>query len=633
MRELVETFHSNTSHYLSADYQEAEARGSLEKRAAELPKLARKARQRGFLPGACKPVNESFLEDLNNYRKDLARAFKNSNPDLDSQALTEIAQRTLDRLVFLRFLEDKRIEQQSLIAHFGDRGTAWEDFVATSRRLDGVYNGVVFKRHDILDADGFQVDERAFADICERLAPGNSPYDFNAIPLHVLGAIYERFLGKVIVAAEKRARVEDKPEVRKAGGVYYTPEYIVRYIAANTVGKLIENKTPAQIAEMRFADIACGGGSFLLGVYDLLIRRHGNYYNSLPKAERAQAVKRGDCIDCEGKLHLSIRAKREILLNNIYGVDVDAQAVEVAQWSLYLKLLEEETTTSAKQRLLEFARTANLKNLLPDLGKNIVCGNALIGRDVLDGQLSPAGEERKLNPMNFEDVFPEVMRRGGFDAVVGNPPYRRELDYKRLFDQIAAGAFGRKYQTPRMDLWHYFVYRGLDVLKRGGALSYIVNAYWTSGTGAEKLIGALRDRVRLVEVFFLGKLKVFQKVSGQHMILRVSNDPGKGPTTIKLVQPQGETSAEPFVLRTAAVKEFEKSAEQLFRNGKVDLQPPADGLLKKSSLERPWPNLARCAKASPKIPPRSTARPTNDSEAAGKSVKGSLHSDRTNSGG
>jgi len=283
--------------------REAVAAGSLAKRAAELPKLSRKTRQRGFLPGAFKPVDESFLEDLDEYRKDLARTFKTSNPDLDSEALTEIAQRTLDRLVFLRFLEDKQIEQQPLIANFGDRGTVWEDFVATSRRLDGVYNGVVFKRHAILDADDFQVDQRAFGGICERLAHVNSPYDFNAIPLHILGAIYERFLGKVIVATEKRARVEEKPEVRKAGGVYYTPEYIVRYIVANTVGKLIEGKTPAQVAEMQFADIACGSGSFLLGVYDLLLRHHGNYYNSLPKAERSRVVKQGDCIDREGKLY------------------------------------------------------------------------------------------------------------------------------------------------------------------------------------------------------------------------------------------------------------------------------------------------------------------------------------------
>src|SRR5207247_965595 len=125
------------------------------------------------------------------------------------------------------------------------------------------------------------------------------------------------------------------------------------------------------------------------------------------------------CIQKEdGSMQLSLLQKRQILLNNIYGVDIDPQAVEVAQLSLYLKLLEDETIASAKaqQRALHAA-------LLPSLSKNIVCGNSLIGWDILEGKLFDSGEERKLNPMNFEDAFPEVMKRGGFDAIVGNPPY------------------------------------------------------------------------------------------------------------------------------------------------------------------------------------------------------------------
>ena len=188
------------------------------------------------------------------------------------------------------------------------------------------------------------MDDGQFADICKRLCHVNSAYDFNTIPIHILGSIYERFLGKVIVATDKRARVEEKPEVRKAGGVYYTPEYIVRYIVENTVGKLIEGKTPAQIAEMRFADIACGSGSFLLGVYDLLIRHHTKFYNDNPGK-----AKKGDMVQREDGLHLSLQKKREILVNNIYGVDIDTQAVEVAQLSLYLKLLQDETPGSTRQ--------------------------------------------------------------------------------------------------------------------------------------------------------------------------------------------------------------------------------------------------------------------------------------------
>ena len=184
----------------------------------------------------------------------LARAFKNHNPKLDGDTLTELTQRTLDRLVFLRFLEDKHIELQNRIAYFGDKGTAWQDFIAESRRLDGIYNGIVYKKHEILDAPGFKLDDEAFSGVCERLSHLNSPYDFNAIPIHILGSIHERFLGKVIVTTDKRARLEEKPEVRKAGGVYYTPEYIVRCIVENTVGKLIAGKSPGQIGAARMAD-------------------------------------------------------------------------------------------------------------------------------------------------------------------------------------------------------------------------------------------------------------------------------------------------------------------------------------------------------------------------------------------
>lgn len=555
--------------------REAVADGSIEKRAKELKKPHRRAIQRGLFPGGYQSIDEHFLAELDAHRITLAKAFKKHRPDLDSETLTELVQRTLDRLVFLRFLEDKGIEPTRLVEHFGDKALAWEEFIAACKKLNKIYNGIIYRPHEILDSPTFVVDDTAFGGICEDLAQVNSPYDFNAIPIHILGSIYERFLGKVIEASPKRVKVVEKPEVRKAGGVYYTPEYIVRYIVENTVGKLIDGKRPAQIAKMRFADIACGSGSFLLGVYDLLLKYHGLYYN-----EKPGRAKKGECVTRDGKLYLTLAKKREILLNNIYGVDIDAQAVEVCQLSLYLKLLQEETEASAKQYLLDFAHEARMKQLLPDLRKNIVCGNSLIGWDI-DDDLFGNGEIRKLNPMDFESSFPEVMKHGGFDAVVGNPPYRRELDYKYLMDQIALGAFGRKYRSPRMDLWYYFVHRGLEILRPNGLLSFIVNGYWTSGTGAQKLITSLSDSAHLDEVFVFGKLRVFQNVSGQHMILRSSHAPSSKPCHVKLVRPDKETTAEQFVVGTAPVEAFDKPVDQLFRHGKVDLQPSAPGLMAK----------------------------------------------------
>ncbi|MCX6897794.1 MAG: N-6 DNA methylase [Verrucomicrobia bacterium] len=516
--------------------REAVAGGSLEKRAAELPKPRGIGAKRGMFPSAAKPVDEDFLETLDEHRTDLARAFKSKNPRLDSESLTELAQRTLDRLVFLRFLEDKGIEAQRLVERFGAKGKAWEDFVAASRRLDGIYNGIVFKEHAILDKPGFRVDEDIFGGICERLTAATTPYDFNFIPIHILGSIYERFLGKVIVATDKRVRVEEKPEVRKAGGVYYTPEYIVRYIVENTVGKLIASKKPEQIAEMHFADIACGSGSFLLGVFDLLLQHHGSYYNSLSDTERARAIKRGDCVERDGDLYLSLRKKREILVNNIYGVDIDAQAVEVCQLSLYLKLLKDETTVSAHQYLMDFEHVTQMKRLLPDLSKNIVCGNSLIGRDISEGQLFANDEERKLNPMNFGDAFPHIfaakdtqgmvreaepayevgrtfMREGGrrvhpgepiqtrgFDAIVGNPPYRMLQPHNTSNEVLAYLRNHFVAAEFKIDLFHLFLQRAVALLKDGGYLSYIIPTTILNNVYAETLRGWLMDRCVIQQI-------------------------------------------------------------------------------------------------------------------------------------
>ena len=125
----------------------------------------------------------------------------------------------------------------------------------------------------------------------------------------------------------------------------------------------------------------------------------------------------------DGQWRLTLKLKQNILLNNIYGVDIDAQAVEVTQLSLFLKMLEEENVSSTATK-----QGALFSKVLPDLSKNIVCGNSLIGFDIMNGQLFEDDELKKLNPMDYETAFPKIMRDGGFDAVVGNPPYGATID-------------------------------------------------------------------------------------------------------------------------------------------------------------------------------------------------------------
>lgn len=496
--------------------REAVGNNSLETFAKNL-KGGRGARQsKLFNTSIIQPMDEEFLAELDEQRVVLAKAFKNRNPELDGETLTEITQRTLDRLVFLRFLEDKLVEPDSVIDNLGSKsGSAWRDFIAEMPRLNQIYNGTLFKTHSLLDNPNFAPDTRAFEQTRDWLAHANSPYDFNSIPIHILGSIYERFLGKTIVTTDKRATVEDKPEVRKAGGVYYTPEYIVRYIVKNTIGKLIEKKTPDEIAAMRFADIACGSGSFLLGVFDYLIAYHVEYFSE-NKTRRAQAVKDGLCRETvEGNLQLTIHFKREILLNNIYGVDLDAQAVEVAQLSLYLKLLEEETTATKQQFLSGFR-----EQLLPSLNENIVHGNSLIDYDIMDGMLFEDKELKQLNPMNFAQTFPEVFQKGGFDAIVGNPPYVRMEVFKPIKNYLKKTFDSH---DERSDLYSYFIEQANKLLNKNGIYGVIVSNKFLRANYGKPLREYLAKNVNIEQVIDFAGLPVFIGATVRTIILITSS--------------------------------------------------------------------------------------------------------------
>jgi adenine-specific DNA-methyltransferase len=444
--------------------REAVTNNSLQKYAAALPKPKGKVVQKALFKGGYQAIDDSFLEYIDGIRENIAKAFKKHNEELNSEQLTEATQRTVDRLVFIRFLEDKFIEADEHVSEW----QSWKDFITDCRKLDAKYNGVVFKKHFIDEPNFLGADEKLFLDICSDISNLNSPYDFNYIPIHILGSIYERFLGKIVRATDKRVFIEEKPEVRKAGGVYYTPKYIVDYIVKNTVGKIIDGLAPKQIAEKRFADIACGSGSFLIGVYDYLLDYHKKYYTEKLKDKTELTKSSEDFSNTDykdGQWILTLKLKQEILLNNIYGVDIDGQAVEVTQLSLFLKMLEEENVSSTATK-----QGALFSKVLPDLSKNIVCGNSLIGFDIMNGQLFEDDELKKLNPMDYETAFPAIMRNGGFDAVVGNPPWGAEFNENSLMyirKKFASASSGN------FDSYAMFLEKALGLLNKNGAVGYI----------------------------------------------------------------------------------------------------------------------------------------------------------------
>ncbi len=206
------------------------------------------------------PVDEAFLDEMTGWREDLARNIFKNNPDLIAKQLNEVVQRLLDRIVFVRIAEDRQIIEKRQLADAVDEWKARGDKIHIYtwlndlfHRINEDFNGEIFKPHL---SETIKIDSEVLARIIERLYPPKSPYRFDVIGVELLGSIYERYLGKTIRPTAKTVRVEEKPEVRKAGGVYYTPKYIVDYIVKNTVGKIIEGKTPKQIEKIRILDPA-----------------------------------------------------------------------------------------------------------------------------------------------------------------------------------------------------------------------------------------------------------------------------------------------------------------------------------------------------------------------------------------
>ncbi|MBI2843396.1 MAG: N-6 DNA methylase, partial [Armatimonadetes bacterium] len=295
----------------------------------------------------------------------------------------------------------------------------------------------------------------------------DSPYEFSVLPADILGQVYEQFLGKVIrLTAGHRATVEDKPEVKKAGGVYYTPTYIVDYIVEHTVGKLLDGKTPKQASKLRILDPACGSGSFLIGAYQYLLDWHRDWYVADGPEKHRKSLYQGP----GGDWRLTTAERKKILLNNIYGVDIDSQAVEVTKLSLLLKVLEQESAEAMNRTLKMFHERA-----LPDLGSNIKCGNSLIGPDFYDNQqmsFLDEDEQYRINVFDWNAGFPEVMKSGGFDAVIGNPPYI----FGEYHDGDAKQYFARKFQLARgqYDTYWLFVEQGIRLMSKHGFFSLIV---------------------------------------------------------------------------------------------------------------------------------------------------------------
>lgn len=477
-------------------------------------------------------VDDEFLHEIEQWRELLARNIALRNKEINIEELNFAVQQIIDRIVFLRMCEDRGIEKYEQLRDLLANENIYYNFCELCKKADEKYNSGLFhfqkekgrnSHPDKLTLD-LQVDDGVLKVIIKSLYYPNSPYEFSVLSADILGNVYEQFLGKVIrLTPGHQAKVEEKPEVKKAGGVYYTPQFIVEYIVENTVGKLCKGKTPNKVSELKILDPACGSGSFLLGAYDYLLKWHVDYYLKKDLKRLFDKIYEGK----NGQYHLTIQEKKRILLNNIYGVDIDLQAVEVTKLSLLLKVLEGENKDAleAQQKLFQ-------ERALPDLENNIKCGNSLIGPDIYDSDLELTSEHiTRINPFDWLNEFSRIMDGGGFDAIIGNPPYIR---IQRI-GHLESDYIYKTYETPhsKTDLSQIFLEYSLKLAREKGIIGFISTSQWLSTDYGKNMRKLLSDG-KLHKIVDFGSLPVFKKASTYPAIFLLSPTPSNSLNHIKI---------------------------------------------------------------------------------------------------
>ena len=432
-------------------------------------------------------------------------------------------QKLLDRLLFIFFAEDcgllppnsmveilKQWEQlkemdeyvplyNRIKKYFGYLDTGWQG----KKYEIFAYNGGLFKPDEVLD--GIKISDEILAEFTRKLAD----YDYSTeVDVNILGHIFENSLNEI---EEVTAQINngETPTVskRKRDGVFYTPQYITKYIVENTVGRLCaEKKAKMGIDEAEYfadknrqmvtkkrlldqltryrewllgitiCDPACGSGAFLNAALQFLMAEH-------KLLDEMEAKITGSTIAFQA-------VENSILENNLYGVDINEESVEIARLALWL-------------------RTAKPHRKLNSLNNNIKCGNSLISDPEIAGEKA----------FDWKKEFPQVFEKGGFDIVIGNPPYVKEYTNKAAFE----GLHDNPCYQGKMDLWYFFGSLSIDITKEDGYIGIIAPSNWITNEGAGNFRNIIINKAQIIQYIDFGDYKVFEDAGIQTMIYIMSH--------------------------------------------------------------------------------------------------------------
>jgi type I restriction-modification system DNA methylase subunit len=376
----------------------------------ELDKIERKAER--------KNIDEAVLEGLLEIRRLLSESINLKNPSITLEGIRENVQRIMDRLIVVRVAEDRGlIGFESLhkeLDSWKNRGLPtpfMRSLKSIFRDFDDIYNTKLFESHSCED---LSIDN----DVLETIIDILYQYNFDLISADVLGAIYENYLGHVLEETTSGGvQITESSKARKKKGIYYTPTHLVEHVVRATLGELLTKcKSPEEVSRIKVLDPACGSGSFLIKAFDIIKEWYDKYNKRL-------TAKGGSL---EAHFQTITDVNRKILTENLFGVDIDPQAAEIASVNLMLKALK---------------RGEKLPQIM---GQNIKVGNSLVnGMEEGFEELSDEAKQG-LRPFKWDQEFPHVFAEDGFDVVIGNPPYYKvrranPIRISPTFDAIKTG--------------------------------------------------------------------------------------------------------------------------------------------------------------------------------------------------
>ena len=482
-------------------------------------------------------ISVEFYNLYKNMRINLFEHLKEYNEEVDFEVLLEKAQKFLDRIIFICFCEDKQLLPNDLLHQAIKRGKDSFEMSDTAvwNQIRGVFRAVDegSEKHNVNGFDGglFAYDEALdeltikndFFDVIYEI----SEYDFDSdVDVNILGHIFEQSITDIeqLKADIREDEYDESESRRKKEGIYYTPRYITSYIVENAVGEYLEDKKEElgyyelpdieeagskswetrytqqhidfydryeeELKDLTVLDPACGSGAFLNQAFDFLLEEH-RWVNKQRDILRNALHDSNGAAERDDELQASLtsqeRIYRNILKNNLYGVDLNRESVEITKLSLWLK-------------------TANKQDELTNLDDNIKCGNSLIDDPEIAGDKA----------FNWNEEFTEIINGGGFDVVIGNPPYVRQEKIKWMKPYLKENY---EVYKGRSDLYTYFYEKGINLIKNNGFLSFISSSKFLEAKYGKKTIKFLINNSKIDKVIDFKDSEIFSGITAYPVIL------------------------------------------------------------------------------------------------------------------